>query len=191
MQVTQVPQTLFLVFTIAVVLSVVVQAAVFLGLYFAVRTAMAKTEKITNDLSLKALPILTQTRAIVEDLSPKLRVITANLVEVSTTLRNQTEHVNSTVGDVVDKTRHQAERVDEMVSAVLDSVTHAGATIQSGVRKPVRQVNGVLNGIRAGLESLLSSNRRKNPPTTAYGSAGYPVSAAPEDYREPVTRSGF
>ena len=160
MQVIEVPQTLFLIFTVAVVISVIIQAGVFLGLYFVARTAAAKGEKIATDLSLKAMPILMQTRNIVEDLSPKLKVITANLVEISTTLKNQTNHVNSTVGDVVDKTRVQAERVDEMVSAILNGVSHAGATIQAGVSKPVRQVSGIFNGLRASLEALLRKQTR-------------------------------
>lgn len=182
MQVIQVPQTLFLIFTIAVVLSVVIQAGVFLGLFFVAKIAAAKAEKIANDASARALPIITQTRTIVEDLTPKLRVITANLVEISTTLRDQTKHVNSTVGEVVDKTRQQAERVDEMVSAILDGVTHAGATIQAGVSVPARKVTGIFNGLRAAAGSF----NRKKPHTASTTATAYPQGAAPSDYREPV-----
>ena len=163
MQVIEVPQTLFLIFTIAVVISVVIQGGVFIGLYLIARTAIAKAEKLSTELSAKAIPIMTQTRGIVEDLSPKIKVITANLVEISATLKNQTQHVNSTVGDVVDKTRHQAERVDEMVSAILNGVTHAGVTIQEGVSKPVRQVNGILTGLRVGMDSFFSKKAPSHP----------------------------
>ncbi len=163
MQVIAVPQTLFLIFTIAVVICVIIQAGVFLGLYLIARTAVAKAEKLSTDLSGKALPILVQVRGIAEDLSPKLKVISANLVEISTTLKDQTRHVNTTVGEVVDKTRHQADRVDEMVSAILDGVTHAGATIQAGVNKPVRQVSGILQGLRAGLESWFTKSKPARP----------------------------
>ena len=156
MQVIAVPQTLFLIFTIAVVVSVVIQGGVFLGLYLIARAAVAKAEKLTTDLSGRASPILAQTRGIVEDLSPKIKLITANLGEISATLKNQTQHVNSTVGDVVDKTRHQAERVDEMVSAILNGVSHAGATIKEGVSKPVRQVSGLLSGLRATVDSFFT-----------------------------------
>jgi methyl-accepting chemotaxis protein len=164
MQVIAVPQTLFLIFTIAVVVCVIVQAGVFLGFFLIARAAAAKAEKLSAELSGKALPILFQVRGIVEDLSPKLKVISANLVEISNTLKDQTRHVNTTVGEVVDKTRHQADRVDEMVSAILDGVTHAGATIQAGVSKPVRQVNGILQGLRAGFETFFA----KGKPASAY-----------------------
>ncbi len=165
MQGIEVPQTLFLIFTIAVVVSVVIQAGVFLGFLLMARGAASKAEKLADDLSARALPILLQTRYILEDLSPKLKVISANLVDVSNTLKDQTRHVNTTVGEVVDKTRQQAERVDEMVSAILDGVTHAGATIQAGVAKPVRQVNGVLQGLRVAIESYFSKTK---PTPTPY-----------------------
>lgn len=163
MQVIQVPQTLFLIFTIAVVLAVVIQAGVFLGLYLIARSAVAKAEKLTGDLSGKAQPLIAQTRTIVEDLSPKIRTISANLVEISNTVKHQTQHVNSTVDDVVDKTRHQAERVDEMVSAILNGVTHAGETIQAGVSKPVRQVNGLVQGVRVAVETFFSKSKPARP----------------------------
>ena len=178
MQVIEVPQTLFLIFTIAVVVSVVIQGGVFLGLFLIARTAVAKAEKLSADLSGKTIPILNQTRGIVEDLSPKLKLITANLVEISDTLKNQTQHVNSTVGDVVDKTRHQAERVDEMVSAILNGVSHAGATIQEGVSKPVRQVSGILNGLRTGVDTFFSKGTSSRSPRP-YTSSASPVTEDP------------
>jgi methyl-accepting chemotaxis protein len=161
----EVPEILFLIFTIVVVLSLALQTWVIVTLLVTARKAVEKVEQLSGDFTTKALPILAQTRAIVEDLSPKLKVISANLVEVSTTLKDQTKHVNATVGDVVDKTRQQADRVDEMVSAILDGVSHAGATIQAGVSKPVRQVNGIFQGLRAGLESFFS----KEKPARSYG----------------------
>ncbi|HEY0785969.1 MAG TPA: hypothetical protein VGD62_08865 [Acidobacteriaceae bacterium] len=178
MQVTQVPYSLFLIFTIAVVISVLIQAGVFLGLFLVARKAITKAEALSTDVVGKATPILAQTRTVLEDLSPKIRLISANLVEVSNTLRDQTKHVNSTVTEVVDKTRTQAARVDEMVSAVLDGVTHATETIQQGVSKPVRQVSGLFQGFRATVESYLG--KRKPPaPTTYYRSSTATATSQP------------
>jgi hypothetical protein len=54
----------------------------------------------------------------------------------------------------------QVSRVDEMATAVLDGLTQATAAVQHGVTTPLKQVTGVLNGLRAGLDVLL----RKDPP---------------------------
>ncbi len=172
MQVTPVPSTLFLIFTIAVVVSVVIQGAVFLGLYIAVSKALTKITGITQDLTTKANPIIADVRSIVSDVTPKVKTISGNLVDISETVKGQTKHVNSTVDDVVDKTRAQASKVDEMVSAVLDSISHAGTTVQEGVTKPVRKVSAVVTGLRVGLETLFSARTAK---TGANG--GYRASA--------------
>jgi hypothetical protein len=41
-----------------------------------------------------------------------------------------------------------------MVKVTLDQVTYAVQAIEHGIAKPVRQVNGILNGLRAGVDVL-------------------------------------
>jgi methyl-accepting chemotaxis protein len=161
MQSTVVPQNLFLIFTIAVVVSVVIQCCVFLGMLIVVMKAVKKFTGIAEELKAKALPIMGQGQTIITDLTPKIKTISANLVETSNTVREQVKHVDATVGDVVDKSKQQAERVDDMVSAVLDGVTHAGETIKHGVKIPVRQIAGILNGIAAAIESFKRSPKAR------------------------------
>jgi uncharacterized protein YoxC len=189
MHAIQLPFVLFLIFTIAVVLCLAIQTWVIVTLLMTLKKAVEKIEQLSDGFSGKALPILTQVRSVVEDLSPKLKIITANLVDISNTVRDQTRHVNTTVGEVVDKTRHQAERVDEMVSAILDGVTHAGVTIQAGVAKPVRQVNGIFQGLRAGFESFFSKSK---PSDKRYPNKRYPNgTVADEPPARPTTTPDF
>jgi hypothetical protein len=68
-----------------------------------------------------------------------------------------------------------------MVTAVLNSVAHAGETIQAGVAKPVRQVSGVLSGLRAGLETFFSRGSAARP--------GYTSSAVEEEPVAPGVHS--
>lgn len=159
MQVTPVPYTLALIFTIAVVISIVIQAAVFLGLFLVASATIKKLMATLDEVKGKAMPIVGDVRNIVQDVTPKVKTISGHLVDISATVRDQTKHVNSTVDDVVDKTRAQADRVDEMVSAVLTSLSHAGSTVSSGVSKPARKVGSVLHGLRVSIESLLSHKK--------------------------------
>lgn len=184
MQVAQAPYTLSLIFTIAVVACLVIQAAVFIGLYFAVSTALKKLTKISDDLTAKAMPIIGSVRTIVEDVTPKVKTVSSHVVDITATVRDQTQHVNSTVDEVVDKTRVQAEKVDDMVSAILGSIVHAGTAVQEGVAKPVRQVNGVLNGFNAAINSL----RNRRTAHTAAGSVRTPAGRH-EVVEEPLTHS--
>ncbi len=157
MQSIAVPQNLFLVFTIAVVISVVIQGCVFLGLLIVAMKAVKKFTAIAEELKGKALPIMAQAQDLTADLTPKIKIISTNLVTVSNTVRDQVHHVDATVSDVVDKSKTQAARVDDMVSAVLDGVTHAGETIKTGVKIPIRQVAGIFAGIAAAIDSLKRS----------------------------------
>ena len=186
MQVTYPSNTLGLIFTIAVVLSIVVQAAVFVGLYVAVTTALKKLQKTVDEVKGKALPIIGNLQGVIADVSPKVKTVSSHIVEISETVRDQTKHVNSTVDDVVDKTKAQAAKVDDMVSAVLGSIAHAGSTVQQGVAKPARKVSGLFHGIQAGIEALLSRKSRAaaSEPTTYRGSreASYSSAVVEEDF---------
>lgn len=165
MQVTPIPFTLALIFTIAVVISVVIQGAVFLGLFLVARTTIKKLMSILEEVKGKALPIVGDVRNIVQDVTPKVKTISGHLVEISETVRDQTKHVNSTVGEVVDKTRAQADKVDDMVSAVLTSISHAGSSVSAGVAKPARKVSGVIHGLRVTLERLFDQKPRPSSAT--------------------------
>jgi hypothetical protein len=72
------------------------------------------------------------------------------LLGMSETLKNESHNLKTSVDDVLEKTRAQTARVDEMVSGTLDGLTHAGVAIQHGIAAPLRQLNGILNGLKAG-----------------------------------------
>jgi hypothetical protein len=48
-----------------------------------------------------------------------------------------------------------------MATAILDGITQATAAVQHGIASPLKQVTGVLHGLRAGLDVL----RKKDRPT--------------------------
>jgi hypothetical protein len=157
----QIPPVQFDILTAAITVGVLIQAGVLIGMYIAVRKAVKEASELSAQVKQHVLPVVTVARGLVEDISPKLKVATANLVEVSTTLRTQTEHLNKAVRDVTGMAQAQAVRVDEMATAVLDGVTNATAAVQHSVATPLKQVVGVLNAVRAGVEAL----RKKDRPT--------------------------
>ena len=178
MQVPEPNHTLSLVFTIAVVLSIVIQAGVFLGLFFAVTTALKKLLAIVEEVKAKAMPLVgsaqgiaQNVQSIVQDVTPKIKTVSSHVVEISGTVRDQAKHVNSTVDDVVDKTKAQAAKVDDMVSAVLGSISHAGSTVQAGVAKPARRVSHLFQGFQATFDSFF----RKKHAANGHDDPAYPA----------------
>jgi hypothetical protein len=147
-------QTLLIVFIAIAAVSILMQAGFTVGMFIAARKAQKKVMGLMDDLRLHGLPAIIASRELIQDLSPKLKTITENLTVVSTNLRTRTEKVGELVGNVTDRAQVQAERVDGMVKATLDGLTSAVQAIEHGVAVPVRQVNGILNGLRAGVDVL-------------------------------------
>lgn len=138
--------------------SMLVQGIVALGLLFGARAAQKKLLALADDVRLHALPVIISSNQVVQDLTPRLKVISENLEKISDLARTKSEKVGGLVDDVTSRAHVQADRVDGMVKGTLDQVTHAVQAIETGVQKPLRQVNGILNGLRAGIDEL----RRKD-----------------------------
>ena len=147
-------QILLLIFVAIAACSILAQAIFALGLFIGARKAQKKLMGLADDIRLHALPVIISSREVVHDLTPKLKTISENLTEISTMLRARSEKVGLLVGDVTDRAQAQASRVDGMVKVTLDQVTYAVQAIESGIQKPVRQVSGILNGLRAGVDVL-------------------------------------
>ena len=98
---------------------------------------------------------------MIEDVTPKIKIITENLVETSHLVRGKAQELDTTVTDVNLKARAQAARVDGMVTSVLNTTADVGSSIHKAVQFPVRELNGLVNGLKAGLDVLVG--RRKTP----------------------------
>jgi methyl-accepting chemotaxis protein len=147
-------QTLLTIFVGIAALSILMQAGFTIGTFVAVRKAQKKIVGLADDVRLHALPAIISSRDLIQDLTPKIRTMAENISAVSTTLRNKTDEVGGLVGDVTGRAQAQATRVDGMVRGTLDQLNVAVHAIEHGVSVPLRQVNGILNGLRAGVEVL-------------------------------------
>jgi methyl-accepting chemotaxis protein len=150
----QMSQTIFIIFTAVTSIGVLIQACVLLGMYFAVKKTTEEARELSAQLKQHLIPTISITRDVIEDISPKIKIATSNLVEASNTLRSQAEHINKTVADVTDMAQAQVSRVDDMATAVLDGLTQATAAVQHGISTPLKQVSGVLHGLRVGFHVL-------------------------------------
>jgi hypothetical protein len=152
-------QTLLVIFIAVAAISILMQAGFSVATFFAARKAQKKIMNLADDVRLHALPAIMSSRELIQDVTPKLKLITENLTATTATLRSKAEQVGGLVGNVTDRAQVQASRVDGMVKATLDQLTNAVHALEHGVAVPVRQVNGILNGLRAGMDVL----KKKTP----------------------------
>jgi len=158
-------QTFLVIFVAIVAISFFVQACFTVAIFIGARKAQKKVMSLAEDVRLHALPVIMSSREVLQDISPKLKVITENLTVTTATLRSKADEISGVVSDVTNRAHVQASRVDGMVKGTLDGLTTAVQAIEHGVAMPVRQVNGILNGLKAGVDVL-----RKKTPNSHRGS---------------------
>jgi hypothetical protein len=156
---TPLPQIYYIIFTAITAGGVLLQALVLLGMFIAIRKSAQKMQVVSDELKGQLVPTISAARRLIEDVSPKLKIATADLVEITGTLRRETTHVSAAVDDVVNKTSAQAARVDEMLGAVLTTVEHASTVVQQAAAAPLRQITGIMAGLRAGFDVLRSREK--------------------------------
>lgn len=164
----QTQQIVWIIFTAVTAVGVLMQAFVLLAIFFIVKKTTGEVQEFSDQLRQHLIPTISTARNLIEDISPKIKVASSNLVEVSSILRSQAEHIDKTVGHVVDTAQAQVTRVDQAATALFDGITQATAAVQHGIATPLKQLSGVLNGLRAGLDVF----RRKEQPAHVEGDGG-------------------
>ena len=156
---------LLMIFIFIVALSMFAQAVVVI----IAAVGAAKTQKrllaIAEELHTRATPIINTAEELIRETLPKVKTISDNFVDVSHVVREKAHQfeatltdVNSTVTDVNKKAKAQAARVDSMVSTALTATGALAEMIHQGIRTPVREAVGVVNGFKAGIDVLLKKS---------------------------------
>jgi methyl-accepting chemotaxis protein len=152
-------QTLLVIFVAVAAISILTQAGFTVAIFIGARKTQKKLMALAEDVRLHAMPIIMSSRELFTDVSPKVKTIVEDLTVTTATVRSKAEQISGVVSDVTNRAHAQASRVDGMVKGTLDGLTSAVQAIEHGVAKPVRHVNGLINGFRAGVEVL----RTKTP----------------------------
>ena len=125
-------------------------------------TAIKKAERTANTVEHKVGPILDKTNKLIQELSPKVQRLVDDAEQIGSTVREKVDELaitvselNSTVKEINVRSRVQVARVDGMVSEALTTTQEISQTVQQGIRLPVRQIAGVISGLKVGFETLI------------------------------------
>jgi len=146
--------TLFMIFVGVVSIAVVVQTIVIITFAMGAGKAQREFLRIADEMRAKSVPVLEASRSILEETAPKLRVITDNVSEASFLLRDQAQRLDRTVKSTLETVDRQVEHADEMVSSTLEGIGEISQTLHHAVMIPVKQVAGLMNGLKAMVENL-------------------------------------
>ena len=156
-------ETRFTVLLIELGVAIVVEIAILIAILLTVKKSSAKVEALADQLEKKALPMLQSAAEMLETTRPKVEQIIDDLAETSTTLRAELQRIDSTVSDIVDRTRLQVIRADELVSRTMDRVEETTDIVHHSVISPVRQAAAIIQGITAGVGSLMGRRATGKP----------------------------
>ena len=149
------------VFIIATAIAVVLQTAILVALFVLFVKRTKRMQALAAEVKSKALPTIENTNAMLTELRPRITEIVANVEHSSRIARAQIERVDATMSDAVDRTRLQIIRADELINRTLDRVEETSDMVHRTVVSPIRQVQGLFQGVSAGLEFFLGRKRRQ------------------------------
>ena len=146
---------LLMVFVGMVAIAMLAQAVALIVMAIGAGKARKRGLEIAEELRMKVMPIMETAHHLLHDTTPKIKVITENLVETSYVVRAKAHEFDATLSDANQRTRQQIERIDGMVTHTLTAVGEITATVQQSIRIPLREVAGIVNGLKAGMDVLV------------------------------------
>jgi len=146
---------LLMIFVGMVAVALIVQAIALIAMAVGAAKARKRGLEIVEEIRTKMMPIMDNTHSFIQDTAPKVKIITENFVETSHVIRSKAQEFDVTASDLNAKTRAQAARVDGIVTSALNTTTNVAESIQRGIKVPLREVSGIINGVKAGLDVLV------------------------------------
>jgi hypothetical protein len=150
---------LLMIFVGVVAISMFTQAVVVIVAAIGATKTQKRVLAIAEEFRIRATPIIDRAEDLVKETLPKIRTISDNLVEASEVVKAKAHEFDSTLTDVNQKTKAQVARVDGMVSTALTATGALAEMIHKGIRTPVVEVVGVINGFKAGIDVLMSKSK--------------------------------
>ena len=138
------------------VLSLVIQAVAIVRLYGVGKQMQEKVEGLVA----KANPIIDSTRQLVAETKPKINDMVAKVDEITEMARGQAARYNELLIEIADRARLQVDRIDNIVEDTAAKVQETTTAVQSTVLRPVREINGVVAGVRAAIAAMGTNSRR-------------------------------
>ncbi len=135
--------------------AIVLQLATLWGIY---RSIKAMSDKISPLLP-KAQAVLESAERTVEQSRKSIAEISTKVSQVMDSTKTQMVKIEETVGEVTSRLKVQMERVELVLDDSMGRLQDTISLVHNGVMKPVREVSGVVNGIRAALNHLLKGGR--------------------------------
>ncbi len=168
-------ETYLLIILVIVTLLLMIQAAVFIGLYFLARRAMALAEKVSQ-LQTRAEylinntePVLKMAHGMMTELKEASGYIaqgSQHLSAITEMAKDEAASIRSVLGDStalmkreVERAREKADKVHSTLAEATDQFQITTELVQRRILEPAREFSYIMYGVRRALETLMAGNR--------------------------------
>ncbi len=150
-------------FVVIAGLSMLFQMVAMFGLYRQVKTMQ---EKVTP-LIPRAESLLEQARATVESSHAEIKQISAKTNLILDSTKVQLARVEEVVTDASSRAKVQLEKAELVLDDTMTRIHETVAVLHGGVLKPLKEINGLVTGVRAGFGTLFSGAAKRPSIATA------------------------
>jgi hypothetical protein len=164
--------TLLNVMTAAVVVAavaIVIQTVLLFAMYRASRAMKnqvaeikARTEPLVEKaeaLIVRIEPLTDTGRRLLEDSRMYVGELSRRTTELMDLSRTQLVRVDEIMGEATSRTRAQMDRVEMVLDDTVNRFQETTTLLQTGVLRPLKQLNALTIGVRTAIESLLGGRR--------------------------------
>ncbi len=164
------------IIAVAVVLacaSAVWQAVIMSALYKAGKEA----QKAAKEASAKVAPmverfesfaatthsLLIMSNKILEENRPRIADITAETLLIAKAARVHADRIGELIDEANGRAKARIVQIDETVGHTVEQVEHATEAVKDAVMRPVKEVNGLMAGVKAAFSTYAQGGNRNSP----------------------------
>jgi len=107
--------------------------------------------------------LLTTSGKLLEENRPRIAEITTETLAVAKTTRLQAERIGELIDDASGRAKVRIAQIDQTLEHTVEQVEHASDAVKSAVLKPVKEVNGLVAGVKAALSTYAQGGNRNSP----------------------------
>ena len=89
--------------------------------------------------------------------------ITAETLVIAKAARQHAERIGELIDETSGRAKARIAQIDQTVGRTVEQVEHASEAVKSAVLKPVKEVNGIVAGVKAALNTYAQGGNRNSP----------------------------
>ena len=149
--------TIMTVFVAIAAVALIIQMGVMIGLYKATRSAEQRISAMLPQVE----HLVRTSNTTIEQGRLQLLDITGKTSEILSLAHTQVVRVDEVMAEATQRARVQIERAELIIEDTLSRAQQTIGLVHTGVMRPLREIQGITAGVRAGL-AFLSKGARAN-----------------------------